>query len=49
VAKKKLVKKMKTDELIEHLFHPKVVEHLRQAVKEADERAERKGRKKKLT
>ena len=33
---------MKTDELIEHLFHPKVVEHLRQSIKDVNERAERK-------
>lgn len=47
MAKKKHVRKMTNDELIDHLFHPKVAEHLRKAVIEANEKAERKGRKQK--
>jgi hypothetical protein len=49
VAKKKHIRKMTNDELVEYLFHPKVVEHLRQAVKDTNEKAERKSRKKKPT
>ena len=33
MAKKKHVRTMKNDELIQHLFHPKVVEHLRQSMR----------------
>jgi hypothetical protein len=42
---KKHVRKMKNDELIKHLFHPKVVEHLRQSIEDANQKPERKPKK----
>ena len=49
MKKKKHPRDMTSDELMKHLFHPKVVEHLRKAIQEVNEKAERKDRRAKLT
>jgi hypothetical protein len=37
--KKKHVKDMTTDELAKHVFHPKALAHLRQAIAESDKKS----------
>jgi hypothetical protein len=45
---KKNPNKMTSDELIKHLFHPKVVEHAKSAIREADQKHEKKDTKKSI-
>jgi hypothetical protein len=48
MPRKKDPNKMTSDELVKHLFHPKVVEHTKKAVREADSKHEKKATKKSL-
>jgi len=45
MPKKKNPNKMTSEELVKHLFHPKVVEHAKKAVREADSKHEKKAHK----
>ena len=42
MKKKKHPKEMTSDELMKHLFHPKVVKHLKQVAADADKKRTKK-------
>jgi hypothetical protein len=48
MPRKKNVNKMTSDQLVRHLFHPKVVEHAKRVVREADQKHEKKATKKSI-